>query len=39
MRWVPFDECLAMVRRGEIPDAMSILALQTLALERAHRQA
>jgi ADP-ribose pyrophosphatase len=36
MRWLPFDECLAMIARGEIEDAMSILALQTLALERAH---
>jgi ADP-ribose pyrophosphatase len=35
MRWVPFDECMGMIARGEIADAMSILALQTLALERA----
>ena len=35
MRWVPFDETMAMVRRGEIRDAMTILALQQLALERA----
>jgi 8-oxo-dGTP pyrophosphatase MutT (NUDIX family) len=35
MRWVPFDETLAMIRRGEIRDAMTILALQQLALERA----
>lgn len=35
LRWVDFDECLAMIRRGEIVDAMSILAIQTLALERA----
>jgi ADP-ribose pyrophosphatase len=35
MRWVPFEECLAMIARGEIADAMTILALQTLALERA----
>jgi ADP-ribose pyrophosphatase len=34
-RWVPFDETLAMIRRGDITDAMSILALQSLALERA----
>jgi len=35
MRWVPFDEAMAMVRRGEISDAMTILGLQQLALERA----
>jgi 8-oxo-dGTP pyrophosphatase MutT (NUDIX family) len=37
MRWVPFDECLAMIERGEIADAMSILALWKLALERTRR--
>lgn len=37
IRWVPFDEALAMIGRGEITDAMSILALQQLALERARR--
>jgi len=35
LRWVPFDEVMAMIRRGEITDAMTILALQQLALERA----
>ncbi|CAN5484785.1 hypothetical protein BH24CHL9_BH24CHL9_06510 [soil metagenome] len=34
MRWVPFEEALAMIRRGEITDAMSVLALQALALSR-----
>jgi 8-oxo-dGTP pyrophosphatase MutT (NUDIX family) len=34
-RWVPFDEAMAMIGRGEIADAMTILALQQLALERA----
>ena len=34
-RWVTFDEAMAMTRRGEITDAMTILSLQTLALERA----
>jgi len=34
-RWVPFDEAMAMIRRGEIADAMTIIALQQLALERA----
>ncbi|MGD0861309.1 MAG: NUDIX hydrolase [Candidatus Limnocylindrales bacterium] len=35
LRWAPFDEAMAMIARGEIADAMSILALQRLALERA----
>jgi len=35
MRWVPFVEAMAMIRRGEISDAMTILGLQQLALERA----
>jgi ADP-ribose pyrophosphatase len=35
LRWVPFAEAMAMIGRGEITDAMTILALQTLALERA----
>lgn len=33
-RWVPFAETMAMIARGEISDAMSILALQQLSLER-----
>jgi 8-oxo-dGTP pyrophosphatase MutT (NUDIX family) len=35
LRWVPFEETLAMIGRGEITDAMTIMALQALALERA----
>ena len=35
LRWVPFDETLAMVDRGEIPDAMSQLALERVARLRA----
>jgi 8-oxo-dGTP pyrophosphatase MutT (NUDIX family) len=35
LRWVDFDEALAMIARGELVDAMSILAIQQLALERA----
>ena len=35
VRWVAFDEAMAMIRRGEIADAMTILAMQQLALERA----
>ncbi|HEX8941090.1 MAG TPA: NUDIX hydrolase [Candidatus Limnocylindrales bacterium] len=34
VRWVPFDEAVAMCRDGRIVDAMSICALQWLALER-----
>jgi 8-oxo-dGTP pyrophosphatase MutT (NUDIX family) len=34
-RWVDFDEAMAMIATGEIRDAMTILALQALALERA----
>jgi 8-oxo-dGTP pyrophosphatase MutT (NUDIX family) len=33
-RWVPFDEAMAMIGRGEISDAMTIIALQAVALER-----
>jgi len=35
VRWVPFDEVMAMIAHGEIRDAMTILAVQALALERA----
>jgi 8-oxo-dGDP phosphatase len=34
-RWVPFAAALEMIAMGEITDAMSILALQAVALERA----
>jgi 8-oxo-dGTP pyrophosphatase MutT (NUDIX family) len=34
IRWVPFDDALAMIERAEITDAMSILGLQRVALER-----
>jgi 8-oxo-dGTP pyrophosphatase MutT (NUDIX family) len=34
-RWVTFSEAMAMIGRGEISDAMTIIALQALALERA----
>ena len=36
--WVTFDEAMALIAAGEIRDAMSILALQQLALERAARR-
>jgi ADP-ribose pyrophosphatase len=35
MRWIPFDEALAMIARGEITDAMTIIPIQQLALERS----
>jgi 8-oxo-dGTP pyrophosphatase MutT (NUDIX family) len=35
LRWVAFDEAMAMIGRGEVTDAMAILALQAVALERA----
>ena len=35
LRWVPFDEALAMTLDGRITDAMSVVAIQRLALERA----
>jgi len=34
VRWLPFDEVVAMVASGEIGDALSVLPLQALALER-----
>ena len=37
IRWVPFGEALAMIGRVEITDAMTIMALQAVALERAGR--
>jgi 8-oxo-dGTP pyrophosphatase MutT (NUDIX family) len=33
--WVPFDEALAWIASGRITDAMTIMALQHVALERA----
>jgi 8-oxo-dGTP pyrophosphatase MutT (NUDIX family) len=35
IRWVAFDDALAMTIDGRISDAMSILGLQRLALDRA----
>jgi 8-oxo-dGTP pyrophosphatase MutT (NUDIX family) len=35
LAWVPFDEVVAMVLDGRITDAMSVVAIQRLALERA----
>jgi ADP-ribose pyrophosphatase len=33
-RWLPFDEALAMALDGRITDAMSVVGLQRVALER-----
>ena len=35
IRWVPFDEALAMTMDGRITDAMSVVAIQRMALGRA----
>jgi 8-oxo-dGTP pyrophosphatase MutT (NUDIX family) len=34
LRWVPFDEALAMTLDGRITDAMSVVAIQRVALDR-----
>jgi 8-oxo-dGTP pyrophosphatase MutT (NUDIX family) len=34
VRWVPFEETLRMIARGEITDALSVLGLQQVALLR-----
>lgn len=35
IRWVPFEETLAMTLDGRITDALTVLAVQRLALDRA----
>src|SRR5262245_51574146 len=35
VEWLPFDEVLAMTADGRITDAISVVAIQALALERA----
>ena len=35
IRWLAFDEAMAMIGDGRITDAMTIMALQQVALERA----
>jgi 8-oxo-dGDP phosphatase len=37
IRWVPFDDAVAMVRGGEITDAMSVAAILRVALDRTAR--
>ena len=36
-KWQAFDEVMAMIERGEITDALTVLPMQTLALERVRR--
>jgi 8-oxo-dGTP pyrophosphatase MutT (NUDIX family) len=38
-RWEPFDEAVAMTMDGRITDALSVLALQRVALDRASQGA
>ncbi len=38
-KWLPFDEVIGMIRGGEITDALSVLPLQALALERLREPA
>jgi 8-oxo-dGTP pyrophosphatase MutT (NUDIX family) len=35
VRWLPFDDVMGMIERGEITDALTVLPMQALALERA----
>lgn len=37
VRWLPFEEVLHMIRDGRISDALTVLPMQALALERARR--
>jgi 8-oxo-dGTP pyrophosphatase MutT (NUDIX family) len=37
VRWLAFDEVLAMIRSGHISDALTVLPIQALALERLGR--
>ena len=36
-RWVAFADAMAMIGRGEITDALTIVALQAVALERGRK--
>lgn len=38
-KWLPFDVVIDMIRRGEIADALTVLPLQALALERLREPA
>ena len=34
VKWIPFDEVMRMIRSGDISDALTVLPMQALALER-----
>ena len=38
-RWLPFEEVMTLIERGEITDALTVLPMQALALERARNEA
>jgi 8-oxo-dGTP pyrophosphatase MutT (NUDIX family) len=38
IRWLPFDEAMAMIADGRITDALTIMGLQRVALDRALRR-
>jgi len=37
VRWVPFQEAMAMISAGSITDALTIMAMQRMALDRLSR--
>jgi 8-oxo-dGTP pyrophosphatase MutT (NUDIX family) len=37
VRWLAFEEVMAMIERAQITDALTVLPMQALALERARR--
>jgi 8-oxo-dGTP pyrophosphatase MutT (NUDIX family) len=39
VRWLPFDEVLAMTLDGRITDALTVMAVQRVALDRAAKSA
>ncbi|HEV7810976.1 MAG TPA: hypothetical protein VGO64_10270, partial [Candidatus Limnocylindrales bacterium] len=39
IRWVPFAAALAMIETGELTDALSILGLHAVTVERARGDA
>ncbi len=39
VQWIPFEAALAMIETGEMTDALSVLGLQAVAIERARAAA
>ncbi len=37
LKWLPFDEVMRLIREGEITDALTVLPMQALALERSRQ--